>query len=886
MGRDDELRVALAQCATGGVLFRGAPGVGTSRLATEVLERLGHPAHVRIRATAATSRVPLGAVAHLVDDGGAEPGTGVGADPGDRGAAAMAAVLRSILASGGDDGAVTVRVDDAHLLDELSAALMVQVALSGRAVLVMTTSTRQAAPDPVDLLWRDELVGVVEVAPLDARAVDELLGLVLVGGIDGRASRALRDAAGENLVHLRELVNGSIESGLLTNRRGHWELLGPLVAPGRLGDMVEHRLRRLGTPARRLLESIALAGPIGTAAAQQQQQGNWALVEELVAAGLVVVVEDGRRRQLQPADRLHAEVALSAMSDTDRRATLEALATAMESHGCRRRDDVRRLADWRMELGGAVDADVLLRAARQALADRDIDAALRCATSAMQLEGLSQDQRLEAALLRGRGLEEVGRLDEAEQLLRIFEPISGTGRLRVDLARCRSTVLMQQRGKEWAAWEVLDRADAVVSDPELRRQLDVHRSAFAAMAGQVERVLDEVAPLVDGPKDAAACEAMLMGAVGHTLAGRSVQGADLARRAVTLRHQLGGQELMSSVLVYEALLALALADAGRLIEAAELIDPAYARAVERSDRLGQGWLAGASARVELCLGRPLDSLHRAREASLVFGETAHPAARWALSLMAMAASHLGDLDTVTAVVEDLDAEPPAEFSILDVEVNRGRIWGLVPAGRIATARTALTEVAGRARGMGQHGLEAAVLHDVARLGDASAVRDRLVELAALVEGDLMAARVAHVRALVDDDGPALDRCTELFVQLGCPLFASETAAAAAAAHRRSGAERAAGASEFVARRQATQCQGAETPAMRLAPAAEELTRREREVAELAATGWTNRQIADELVVSVRTVENHLQRAYAKVGVGSREELASVLGRTGPAADSV
>jgi DNA-binding CsgD family transcriptional regulator len=58
---------------------------------------------------------------------------------------------------------------------------------------------------------------------------------------------------------------------------------------------------------------------------------------------------------------------------------------------------------------------------------------------------------------------------------------------------------------------------------------------------------------------------------------------------------------------------------------------------------------------------------------------------------------------------------------------------------------------------------------------------------------------------------------------------------------------------------------------------EELTRREHEVAGLAAQGRSNREIADQLVVSVRTVENHLQRVYAKLGVSSRDELGATLG---------
>ena len=46
---------------------------------------------------------------------------------------------------------------------------------------------------------------------------------------------------------------------------------------------------------------------------------------------------------------------------------------------------------------------------------------------------------------------------------------------------------------------------------------------------------------------------------------------------------------------------------------------------------------------------------------------------------------------------------------------------------------------------------------------------------------------------------------------------------------------------------------------------------------LAASGLSSRQIAERLVVSVRTVDNHLQRAYRKLGVARRQDLAQVLG---------
>ena len=57
---------------------------------------------------------------------------------------------------------------------------------------------------------------------------------------------------------------------------------------------------------------------------------------------------------------------------------------------------------------------------------------------------------------------------------------------------------------------------------------------------------------------------------------------------------------------------------------------------------------------------------------------------------------------------------------------------------------------------------------------------------------------------------------------------------------------------------------------------DELTASERRVAELASDGSTNREIAQELFVTPKTVENHLTRVYAKLGVHSRRALAGAL----------
>jgi DNA-binding CsgD family transcriptional regulator len=59
-----------------------------------------------------------------------------------------------------------------------------------------------------------------------------------------------------------------------------------------------------------------------------------------------------------------------------------------------------------------------------------------------------------------------------------------------------------------------------------------------------------------------------------------------------------------------------------------------------------------------------------------------------------------------------------------------------------------------------------------------------------------------------------------------------------------------------------------------------LTPGERRVTDLAAQGMSNKQIAQALFVTLRTVEMHLSNAYRKLEISSREELPAVLGTPG------
>ena len=131
---------------------------------------------------------------------------------------------------------------------------------------------------------------------------------------------------------------------------------------------------------------------------------------------------------------------------------------------------------------------------------------------------------------------------------------------------------------------------------------------------------------------------------------------------------------------------------------------------------------------------------------------------------------------------------------------------------------------------------------------------------------------------------APDRTRRLaFTEMGALLWAAEAESAAASAHREAGRQASARAAAARAALLLEHCGGARTPALAAAGMVEELTPREREIAALAASGASNREIAAGLVVSVRTVENHLQHAYRKLGVDNRRQLPGLLGVVSKAA---
>jgi DNA-binding CsgD family transcriptional regulator len=224
----------------------------------------------------------------------------------------------------------------------------------------------------------------------------------------------------------------------------------------------------------------------------------------------------------------------------------------------------------------------------------------------------------------------------------------------------------------------------------------------------------------------------------------------------------------------------------------------------------------------------------------------------------------------------LDALGLPAVPVNETEVMQARAWAAVAAGDLPAARRQLERAADRGEEIGDLIGAASALHGLARLGHARDVATRLAALATQIDGDLVAARAAYASAAAGGDSQALRTVAGDFEGMGALLYAAEASAEAAVVLRRAGQARKAAAAEQEAARLLARCEGAATPAVRIITARVELTPGELDTAVQAAAGRSNKQIAADMHLSVRTVESHLQRAYEKLGIASRHELAGAL----------
>jgi DNA-binding CsgD family transcriptional regulator len=230
----------------------------------------------------------------------------------------------------------------------------------------------------------------------------------------------------------------------------------------------------------------------------------------------------------------------------------------------------------------------------------------------------------------------------------------------------------------------------------------------------------------------------------------------------------------------------------------------------------------------------------------------------------------GDAEAAAAALRRSEDAYGPQVAVFLPELELARAWERASVGQTSDAQTHAVRAAQIARQSGMLAVEMRALHTAVRFDDRSQT-ERLAELATTLNTPLAEAIAEHARGLADHDGDVLDAAADRFAELGAVALAADAAAQAAREHARTGKR----GKELESSTRAHWLAGQHeirTPAVHSVAQPLPITDREREIVLLAAAGLSNRQIAERLSVSVRTVEGHVYRIFAKLGIERREQL--------------
>jgi DNA-binding CsgD family transcriptional regulator/tetratricopeptide (TPR) repeat protein len=876
VGRGDELALAQESLRRHScVVLAGASGVGKTRLAREVLAaNAGGATPQWVAATRSAATVALGAFAHLV------PGESLAVGEGqDRRAVIFDAIVRAI-AHHSAQGRPVVGVDDAHLLDDASATLVHLLVAAGAARVVVTVRSGEPTPDPVVALWKDEHAVRIEVQPLSRLEVSELLAATLRGTVDGGTARRLFDVTRGNALFLRELVDEGLASGALIEEAGVWRWDGPLRPGVRLRDLIAGRLGGLDETERDALELVALGEPLAGAVVDRLVHGD--VLRRLERRRVVEVGRVEGRLELRLAHPLFGDVLLHDASPRRIDDCRRQLADAWGDETSLPPDEILRVATWRAAVGDHSNPGVLYAGAHRALVLGDN-------VTGERLGRIAHATRPSASsgMLMGDALSSLGRHEEALDVWRAALELPGTKAEQAEVAAAIAGVVAWRLDRPDEARRVLHETAERLSDPVALDLLTSHEALMASLGAPTATAAIAIAERElarPGLSVGSRLRAQLAAAAGWVDTGEIDRAIEATQGAVGVAMR----EHLSGLALYHAMtLAQSLVLAGRISEAEALIETGHEASLNAHADVARGAWCFLQGVLAVFRGRPHVAVAKLRESDLLLGRFDYGLRRGILIWQGMAEALRGEADAAERALEDAQRTNRSRARLYDADWARARAWTLVAGGKLTDAERAGVEATGVAVHGDRWTYEALALHDLARfqgLGArgnpaGAAMVSRLEELADRVDGELAPACAAHARALAAGDGAALDAAADTFGELGFDLFAAEAQAAAAEAHAAAGQKARAHASAERARRLAVGCAGATTPLLRRLGAAGQpgdLTRREREIAELAARGHTDREIAGMLYLSVRTVHAHLRSAYAKLGIAGRGELGAAL----------
>jgi DNA-binding CsgD family transcriptional regulator len=862
VGRSVEL-ARLTEAASGvtgrGLILGGPPGIGKSRLLREGIAALDQDrlAVWSATANAATAGLPLGGLSQVLP-----PDQPVGGSPAGLLRWAVDALHRQ--AAGRP---IVVAIDDAHLLDPLSAALVYYVARSENATVLGTVRTGEPVQDPVSALWKDDLVERIELGPLEPKETADLLHQVLGGPVDSASTERLWQLSQGNALLLRELVIAAHASGEIGEAFGMWRWTGRLELAPTLTEVVDARIGNLTQQERTVLEYVALGEPIGLPLLVAAT--DLPTVETAEERNLIRVVVEDRRTTVRLAHPLYGEVVRRRCPVTRVRRLLADLATLVENTGARRRDDLLRVAVWRLDSDTARDPQQLLNACLLAFATYDMALAVRLGRAAVSAGGGFNAAELLATIMMFDN-----QPAEARALLDDNEGQIGDETQRSRWLSIRSLISHWGLGDDTIV-EELDRQTAKLTDPRDRALPLSVQATMRLHRGESGLALNRARSVLDSPAATPAPRAIARGVMGHLQAMRGTPVQTIKAMAVLdTDAAVWRAEAPWAQLGVEIARGTAMILAGDLETVDAIVEAEFAGMADAGEfNIGSGYMQIVRAQGARLRGRLTEAARAASQAAAtlapgrIFVALAH-------AERAHAAALAGDTVLATSAFAEADRSHYRSMDVLYPAIEQARAWVAAAAGDLDTAVEVLQRLAARNREDDYRAHEIFALYDIARLGRPAEVVDRIDELARTVEGRLAPAMAWHVKTLAGEDGAGLLAAAEELAEHDFNLFAAEAAAGAVTLLRAIRSPQTPRAAQRLADFRA-KCEGPpQTPALVVPQPS--LTGRERQIARLAAAGVPSKEIADQLYLSSRTVDNHLMRVYAKLGVNGRAELAAAL----------